>query len=405
MSIKLLQVDMKNPPLKKNLLPARLKTGLAVCVFIGIVSLSVGLLTDTRRLWHGFLVSSLFVLFLSLGGVFFTAVQHVSKAGWSVNIRRIMESFSIGVPICCVLMGMVFALSGDSLYPWFDKALVAKDHLLQAKSAYLNRPFLFIRTALFFGIWIFFSQKLISLSLKQDQTGDPALTQKSIPWSIAFLALFTLSFSFFSFDALMSLEPHWFSTVFGVYVFAGLFQSFISALILLVIYLRKTGALNPALANENHLHDLGKFLLGCTVFWAYIAFSQYMLIWYANLPEETIYYHHRSHNDWRWVSLFLIVFKFIVPFLFLLPRWVKRNDTALALASVLILTAQYVDIYWMVYPQLDHEHIRFGFIEIGLLAGAIGLFLMSVFWFLSRHPLIPLKDPRGKESSSHIVTY
>ena len=395
---------MMTQPHKLTFSP-RLKTGLGICALIGLVSLLAGLWIDQARLWHGFLASSLFVLFLGLGGAFFTAVQHVAKAGWSVNIRRIMEGFSASLPVCCVLAGAVFLFSGDSLYPWFDKALVAKDHLLQAKSAYLNRPFLFIRTALFFGIWIFFSRKLISFSLQQDKTGAVSLTQKSLPWSVAFLALFTLSFSFFSFDSLMSLEPHWFSTVFGVYVFAGLFQSFISALILFVVYLRKTGALKPALVNENHLHDLGKFLLGCTVFWAYIAFSQYMLIWYANLPEETVYYYHRSHHDWRWVSLFLIVFKFIVPFLFLLPRWVKRNDKALAIGAGLILIAQYVDIYWMVYPQLDPERVRFGLIESGLLVGFVGIFLMSVFWFLSRHPLVPLKDPRAKESSSHVVTY
>ena len=203
----------------------------------------------------------------------------------------------------------------------------------------------------------------------------------------------------------MSLEPYWFSTIFGVYTFAGLFQSFIAALILLIIYFRKTGVVGKKFVNENHLHDLGKFLLGCTIFWAYIAFSQFMLIWYANLPEEAVYYLIRSEQPWVWLSLSLIFFKFIVPFLFLLPRWVKRDESALIFVSVLVLTAQYADLYWMVYPQLDHEHIRFGLLELGLLLGFIGLFLYSLFHFFSRHPLIPVQDPRQKESSSHTVTY
>lgn len=385
-------------------LPENLKTVLSVFIFIGFLTFFAGILIDSKRIWFSFLTSSLFVLFLSLGGLFFTSVQHVSKAGWSVNIRRFMEGFSAYIPI-----GFLFALpllfAWDSLYPWMKPEYVAKDYLLQHKAPYLNWTFFLIRLTLFFGIWIFFARKLVSLSLKQDETGEESLTEKSLIYSVPFLILFALSFSFFSFDVLMSLEPHWFSTIFAVYTFAGCFQSFIAALILLVIYFRRTGVVSPDLVNENHLHDLGKFLLGLCVFWAYIAFSQYMLIWYANLPEEAVYYLHRSGGDWKWLSLFLILFKFIVPFLFLLPRWVKRDETSMILVSLLILVAQYADLYWMVYPQFDHEHIRFGWMEIGLLLGFIGLFLFSIFHFFGKHPLIPLKDPRQKESSSHVVTY
>ncbi len=394
---------MKNPDIRFAF-PDKLKTVLSVFIFIGIVTFFAGLLIDKERIWHSFLISYLFVLFLSLGGLFFTAIQHVSKAGWSVNIRRLIEGFGAYIPIGCVV---AFALlfSGDSLYSWFNKETVAGDQLLQHKSAYLNWPFFLIRLFLFSGIWIFFSQKLIRLSLKQDQTGEEAITNKSVPYSVAFLLLFALSFSFFSFDTLMSLEPHWFSTIFGVYAFAGLFQSFIAGLILVIIYLRRANNLDRKIVNENHLHDLGKFLLGCTIFWAYIAFSQYMLVWYANLPEEAVYYLHRSAGDWKWLSLALILFKFIVPFLFLLPRWVKRDEGSLIVVSILVLIAQYADLYWMVYPQFDHEHIHFGLLELGLLVGFIGLFLYCLFYFFSRHSLVPVHDPRQKESSSHAVTY
>ena len=394
---------MKNPHIKFEF-PDKLKTVLSVFIFFGVVTFFAGLLIDRERVWHSFLTASLFVMFISLGGIFFTAVQHVSKAGWSVNIRRFMEAFGAYIPIGCVL-ALALLFSGDALYSWFSKETVAGDHLLQHKSAYLNKTFFLIRLFVFSGIWIFFSQKLIRLSLKQDQTGEEEISNKSIPYSVAYLALFALSFSFFSFDTLMSLEPHWFSTIFGVYAFAGLFQSFIASLVLILIYFRKTGVLDKKTVNENHLHDLGKFLLGCTIFWAYIAFSQYLLVWYANLPEEAVYYLHRAGHDWKWLSLALILFKFIVPFLFLLPRWVKRDEGSLIVVSVLILIAQYADLYWMVYPQFDHEYIRFGLIELGLLVGFVGVFLYSLFYFFSRHPLVPLQDPRQKESSSHRVTY
>ena len=394
---------MQNPVITFKM-PDKLKTVFSIFIFIGVISFCAGLLIEAKRTWHAFLTSSLFVLFISLGGVFFISAQHVTKAGWSVNIRRLMEGFSAYLPFGA-LFALALLFSGDYLYSWFNKGIVASDTLLQHKSGYLNWTFFLIRLIVFFAIWIFFSKKLNAFSLKQDKTGAPEISNQSIPYSVAFLLLFALSFSFFCFDTLMSLEPHWFSTIFAVYNFAGLFQSFIAVLILLIIYFRRTGVLDKKLVNENHLHDLGKFLLGLTIFWAYIAFSQYMLIWYANLPEEAIYYLHRSAGAWKWVSLLLIVFKFIVPFLFLLPRWVKRDEGALIIACGLLLVMQYVDLYWMVYPQLNHEHIVFGWIEIGALLGFIGLFLLSVFHFFSKHPLLPLHDPRQKESTAHVVTY
>ena len=382
----------------------KLKSLLSVFIFIGFVSFSAGMVfADRGRVWSAFLTASLFVFFISLGGVFFTAIQHVSKAGWSVNIRRFMEAFSRYIPFGCVF---AFALifSGDYLYDWFNPQTVAEDHLLSKKSAYLNKVFFIVRLLIFSGIVIGFSRLLTGLSLKQDRTGQEILTHKSLKASIAFLLCFAVGWTFFSVDTLMSLEPHWFSTIFGIYTLAGMLQAFTAGLILMIIYFMRQGILNGTV-NENHLHDLGKFLFGWTAFWAYIAFSQYMLIWYANLPEETIYYLPRSQNDWMWVSLALGAFKFIVPFLFLLPRWVKRDPGALTVVSVLILVMEYVDIYWMVYPSYSRESVHFGLLEVGLLAGFVSLFLYVTLNFLSRHPAVPLQDPREGESSRHKVTY
>lgn len=382
----------------------KLKAIFSICIFIGVICFMAGLIfMEKQRVWSSFLVASLFIFFLSLGGIFFTSIQHVTKAVWSTNIRRLMEAFGSYIPIGC-FMALLLILAGDSLYVWMNPEIMSKDHILTLKKPYLNRPFFFIRLLVFSSLWIFFSKWLIHCSLNQDTENEISSSKKSFKISVAFLGVFALSFTFFTVDVLMSLEPHWFSTIFGVYCFAGLFQSFIAALILITIYLMQQGAFDN-LVNENHLHDLGKFLFGCTIFWAYIAFSQYMLIWYSNLPEEATYYYHRSLHSWKWVSLSLLMFKFIVPFLFLLPRWVKRDKKSLVSVSILILVMQYIDIYWMVYPNYDSSHIRFGFLEVGILLGFIGLFLFTLFHFLSRYPLIPLKDPGKEESAEHVVHY
>ena len=381
-----------------------LKNTLSIFVFIGFITFVSALFLDEKRAWCAFLVASLFVMFISLGGLFFVSTQHVSKAGWSANIRRIMEGMSAYIPIGCVA-ALVLILAGDVLYVAFDKEKMLADSILIKKIAYLNPWFFSIRLVIFSAIWIVFYKLFMKTSLEQDKVGGTELTQKNVVYSVIFLALFSLSFTFFTVDTLMTLEAHWFSTVFGVYSLGGLMQSFFASAILFIIYFKKLGLLDDKYVNKNHLHDLGKFLLGSTIFWAYIAFSQYMLVWYANLPEEATYYLHRSHHDWMWVSIFLIVFKFIVPFIYLLPRWVKRDTASLVVVSVLILITQYVDLYWMVYPNYDLEHIRFGLIEVGVLLGFIGLFLYPVFNFFSQHPMIALKDPRQHESIKHHVTY
>ena len=203
----------------------------------------------------------------------------------------------------------------------------------------------------------------------------------------------------------MSLEAHWFSTIFGIYTFAGLFQATMASMLLFIFYIRKKGLLH-GYVDENHIHDLGKFLFAFTVFWAYIAFSQYMLIWYANLPEETIFFMPRSHGSWVWVSLSLIVFKFIVPFIALLSRRAKRNPAMLGSVAVLILIMQFVDLYWLIYPNLNPEHeLIFGFTEIAVFLGFIGGFVFVVSRFLSQNPLVPYSDPRIQESIHHHVTY
>lgn len=390
---------------------SKIKTICAILMFVGAAAFVVQLINDPVQAWYSYLIGFFYFMSLALGGLFFTSIQHMTKAGWSVNIRRFCESFSSFLPVGTIF-AVVFVIGAPAIYEWLHPEVVAKDPLLQHKAPYLNYTFFLIRMGVFFGLWMLFKKLIVGASLKQDETGDVSITHSLVGKSIAFIAVFALSYSFFSVDTLMSLQPHWFSTIFGVYTFAGLFQSTIAMMILFIIYCMKKGWLT-GYVDENHLHDLGKFLFAFTVFWAYIAFSQYMLIWYANLPEETGFIITRSQGAWLPVSIMLILFKFIVPFLALLPRWAKRTPVHLGTVAVLILIMQIVDIVWLSYPNMHAhdlqnftaEHTHYGIMDLLVFCGFLGAFLFTVTRFLSKHSLIPVKDPRISESNHHHVVY
>lgn len=374
-----------------------------ILMVLGAAVFGYLLVTDKERAWHAYLAGYFYFFLIAIGGLFFSSIQHVTKAGWSVNVRRFCEAFTAFLPYAFV-GALVLLAGGKSLYDWFDSAKVHSDHLLEHKQSYLNPTFFIIRLVVFFALWLLFNKKLTGGSLEQDKTGDESITHKSVGWSIGFLLVFSISFSLFSVDLIMALQPHWFSTIFGVYCFAGLFQSTMAAMILFILFCRKQGLLT-GYVDENHLHDLGKFMFAFTVFWAYIAYSQYMLIWYANLPEETIFYLPRVTGSWTYVSAALLLFKFVVPFLALLSRRAKRNPPFLGAIAVLILVMQYVDLYWLIYPNLNSEKVVFGVPELVIWAGFAGLFMFVVTRFLSKHPIVPVKDPRIQESMHHHVVY
>lgn len=382
---------------------ARLKTVCFALMALGIAAFAFTLFTDKERAWHAYLAGYFYVFILAIGGLFFASIQHLAKAGWSVNIRRFSEAFTAYLPVSFV-GGLVLLFGSHSLYEWLHKDVVAADPILSHKEPYLNMTFFVIRMVVFFGLWLMFQYKLVGGSVRQDKTGDEKITHSSVGWSIGFLAVFALSFSLFGVDLLMSLQPHWFSTVYGVYLFAGLFQSTMAFMILLILYCKKQGLLE-GFVDENHLHDLGKFMFAFCVFWAYIAYSQYMLMWYANMPEETMFYLPRVTGSWMYVSAALLLFKFVVPFLALLSRRAKRNPTHLAAVAVLILIMQYVDLYWLIYPNLNDQAVVLGLPEILIWLGFMGSFLFVVTRFLSKNAVVPVRDPRIQESMHHHVVY
>jgi hypothetical protein len=386
-------------PIKVEI-PSTNRTLAYLFIVIGLATFAVGLLTEPTRTWVSYLTSFWFFLSLGMGGLFFTAIQHVTNSQWSTTVRRYSEALTSFLP-WAALLGLLLVFGGSKyLYIWLDPEVVAGDALIQKKVGYLNQGFFIVRALGFFGLWLLFRQWIVSKSLKQDQTGDSSLTAAAVKPSVIFLMVFAITYSLFSVDLLMSLDPHWYSTMFGVYCFAGLFQSSLAMIILITVWLMKRGALR-GYVNENHLHDLGKLLFAFTVFYAYIGFSQFMLIWYANLPEETLFFKMRSVGAWWNISMLLLVMKFVVPFLVLLPRGNKRNPKVLVPAAILLLVMQYVDNYWLIYPNFNEGMAAFSIWEIGIFLGMLGGFLLCIYRFLSKYSVVPVGDPRLEESTHH----
>lgn len=383
---------------------SKLKTISFALMAIGFLTFVIGMIKNQDRLWTSYLVAFFYFSGLGLGGLFFAAINHVAKAGWSVTVRRLAESMTSFIP-AILFGGLIMAFFGmKHLYPWADSEKMAANPILQAKAPYLNTGFFIIRLLVFAGGMFLFKWFIVGNSIHQDQDGKPERTLKNVGLSVAFILFFAVTFSLFSVDLLMSLLPTWYSTIFGIYCFSGLIQATFAVLAIAIIYLRENNFVKGYLTVE-HQHDVVKYMKGFTVFWAYIAFSQFMLIWYANIPEETEYYIMRSMDGWLWISISLLVLRFIVPFLVLLPRNNKRNNGLVIAVSVLVLVMQYVDIYWMVYPNFNHGHIVFGAWEIGIFLGFLGFFIYGLMTFWSKFSLVPLKDPRLHEAVDHHVTY
>ena len=387
--------------LEKFETPQNLKTATYASLFIGVLGLVYGLAKAPERLWTAYLVAFFFFACLALGGMFFVVVNHAAKAGWSSSIRRIAESFTSYLPYM-VVTSLVMILGFKYLYPWADAEQSYR--MTGGKAIYLAPWFVILRLVIFGVGCLIFKKIIVGNSLKQDQTGDHKLTEKNLSFSIGYIAFFAILFTLFSIDLLMSLLPSWYSTIFGIYTFAGMFQSTMALMAIVIVWLKKSKWVSGYITVE-HQHDIGKFLKAFTIFWAYIAFSQFMLIWYANIPEETEFYLMRSHSGWLAVSLALLIFRFWVPFLALLPRDAKRNDMNLVAVAILVLVMQYVDLYWLVYPNFFDGTPQFGFMEISIFLGFTGLFLVALTGFMSKHSLVAVKDPRLHEALNHHVTY
>lgn len=368
----------------------------AGCAVLGVVVCAIFGMANPKQFLFSWLVAFLYFLSLALGALFFVLIQYAAQGGWGVVLRRIGETIFATLPMMAVLF-LPIVLGLGVLYEWAHPGATEHDAVLLWKSPYLNVPFFLIRAVIFFGLWSAIALFYYRGSSGQDSTGDPTVSARLRKFAGPAIIGLALTTTLASVDWIMSLTPHWYSTMFGVYFFAGCFLGFIALLSLLSAAMRGAGLLDTVISAE-HLHDVGKLLFGFTAFWAYIGFSQFFLMWYANLPEETIWYKTRIEGSWLSIALLLMVGHFIAPFFYLMGRSVKRNGSTLAVGAVWLLVMHYVDLYWQVMPTLHPEGFSPSILDVTAFLAVGGCFVATASWLMRRQALVPLRDPRIAES-------
>lgn len=381
-----------------------------VAVVLGVATIAYGLSTgDTTRTFANLLLMGYYFACVCAAGAFFIALQMVTQSGWSVGMLRIPQAMASVLPIAAIVLFVIAAagLNTHTLYHhWADPELLdinspKYDPIIAGKSAFLNVPAFLIRQILFMGSYSIFAFIIAKLSYKEDLEGGLNSYKRSFKLSAIFLVIFGFTTPIWSFDTIMSLEAHWFSTMFGWYNFAAMWVSGIAAIVVILVLLKKAGYM--AWVNENHLHDLGKLMFGFSIFWTYVWFSQFILIWYSNIPEETVYFYKRwepEYKPWFWLS---IVINFLAPLLILVDRDAKRKQNIMLFVAILLLCGHWLDYYIMVMPGTVEADRHFGLIEIGTAIGFAGLFTFLVMNKISKHALVPKHHPFLDESLNHQI--
>ena len=348
--------------------------------------------------WAALYVACIFFMLISLGVLAFYAIQQVAQAGWSPVLFRVMQGITAYLPVGSVLFFIFLILCGlhfNHLFVWLDPEVVAQDKLISAKSGYLNFPFWIIRAAIFLTGWNLYRYFSRKNCLAQDESNDNSFYKKNFKISAGFLVFFIVTESIMSWDWIMSVDPHWFSTLFGWYVFASFLVSGVTIICLVTLYLKSKGYLEHV--NTSHIHDLAKFMFGFSVFWTYLWFSQFMLIWYANIPEEVTYFVTRI-NDYNLPFFGAVVMNFLFPVLILINTDFKRINWILVMAGVVILLGHYIDFFNMIMPGTVGDQWYIGVSEIASVLFFLGLFIYVVFTALTKAPLLPKRNPFIEES-------
>lgn len=364
----------------------------------------------STRIWVDLLINGYFLLLIGVCALFFFALQFIANAGWATAIIRIPQAISTILPIGAAIVLLVFIVAGNDIYHWvhyehqhvaenapgYDKILDGKSWFLSTKMAYgflIGIPI----------VWFLFGKKLRSLSYSEDNAskGDLTFFNKSIRFGAAFTFFFAFSLSILSWVVCMSVDAHWYSTIFSIYNFATAWVSTISIIAMIVLFLRKTGHLK--IVTDEHVHDLGKFMFAFSIFWTYLWLAQFLLIWYADIPEEVIYYYKRWEGDFKIHFFINLVLNFIIPFLVLMTRNNKRNPKILTFVAICILAGHWNDIWLMMVPgSIDHQG-GIGILEVGMTLAFAGFFIFWVMSALSKKGLVPVNHPYIEESAHHDV--
>jgi len=368
---------------------------------VGALVSLVGALVESRQFFQSYLMAYMLWLGVTLGCLALGMVHQLTGGAWGVLIRRPIGAATRVLPVMTALFVPVL-LGMSSLYPWTDANLVAHDPVLQHKRPYLNTPFFLVRAAVYFLVWNALTYLLNAWSLEQDRNPDPQLARRMQKLSAVGLLAYGLTITFASFDWLMSLEPHWFSTIFGVLIIGGQGLSAMAAMIIVLAWLARRPPLDR-IAMPTHFHDLGNLLLAFVMLWAYFAFSQYLIIWSGNLPSEITWYQHRLQTGWRVVGMALVIFHFAIPFILLLSRGVKRTADRLVQVAAGILVMRLVDLFWLIAPEFHETGIVVSWLDI-VLPLAMGALWLGVFiWQLRGRAILPVHDPQFDEALGPII--
>jgi hypothetical protein len=368
---------------------------------VGIVLLLIGalLVAEPAQFFRSYLIGYIFWMGIALGCLAICMLQHLSGGAWGLVIRRLLESATRTLPLMALLfLPLILGAYKYGLYPWAVAEKVSSSKLLQHKAEYyLNMPFFLGRAVFYFGVWIGLTYFLNKWSREQDASSDPQITRRLQVLSGPGLVLYGLTVTFASIDWVMSLEPEWFSTIFGILFMGGQGVSAMAFVIAMAVLLAKREPMSRVFA-PNHFHDLGKLLLAFVMLWAYFNFSQFLIIWAGNLPEEIPWYLHRLRGGWQWFGLALVVFHFALPFLLLLSRDLKRSARKLVGIAVLVIVMRFVDLFWMIAPEFSHGGFHIHWMDIIAPIGVGGLWLAAFMWQLKGRPLLPLRDPHLQDA-------
>ena len=376
------------------------RVGLAAGV-VGAVLLAAGFLTDRDQFFRSYLTGYMWMLGLAAGALALLLLHHVTRGAWGVMIRRILEAAANPVTIgFAVVAFLPIVLGTHSLYEWTHGEVVAGDAILSYKKPWLNTPAFLTRSAIYFALWLVLAGVLGRLSARQDETGDRKLALWMQRWSAGGLAVFILSMTLAAFDWLMSITPHWYSTIYGLYVIIG--QAVAAMAIVALMALALGDGDSPAVPFQpRHLHDYGKLLFAFVCVWAYFGYSQFIIIWSGNLPEETTFYTSRLNGAWKATTVVLVLLHYALPFALLLSRDRKRSAKALAPIAVLLLLARWLDLHWLVAPAFSKDAFTLHWLDLAapLALGGIWLFLFTLR--LKARPLLPANEPFLKEALAH----
>jgi hypothetical protein len=363
-------------------------------LLLGIVAAAlcaVGFLVDAQQFYRSYLVAYLFWLGIALGSMGILMLQYITSGAWGAVARRVLEAAMRTLPLLVILfIPLLFGL--HDLYVWTHSDVVARDELLQAKTFYLNVPFFLVRAAIYFVVWLVIARFLNRWAVEPDGGFDPGNEGRLRYLARGGLVLYALTMTFASIDWMMSIEPHWFSTIYGIMVIGG---QVLTAFAFAIVMLAAVADRKPvsAIVGAQQFHDLGKLMLAFIMLWAYFAFSQYLIIWSGNLPEETPWYLTRTTGGWLWVGIALIVMHFAVPFVVLFSRDLKRNPALLAVVAALLLVMRVVDLFWLVSPAYSPAGFSLHWLDVATLVATGGLWIAFFVRRLDERPLLPIGEP------------